>query len=39
MGYELVQSLTFLPRYIGELMQTSKITSSQPKKGRGRSGK
>ena len=30
---------TDLCRYIGELMQTSKITSSQPKKGRGRSGK
>ncbi|TKA80688.1 hypothetical protein B0A55_03684 [Friedmanniomyces simplex] len=29
----------FLQSYIGELMQTSKITSSAPKKGRGRSGK
>ncbi|KAK0929988.1 hypothetical protein LTR29_016895 [Friedmanniomyces endolithicus] len=29
----------FLQSYIGELMQTSKITSSGGKKGRGRSGK
>ncbi|KAK5678561.1 hypothetical protein LTS10_009005 [Elasticomyces elasticus] len=29
----------FLQSYIGELMQTSKITSSAPKKGRGRNGK
>ncbi|KAK0932965.1 hypothetical protein LTR48_001758 [Friedmanniomyces endolithicus] len=29
----------FLQSYIGELMQTSKITSSGAKKGRGRSGK